>query len=68
VHSWAESQITGGLFGEVTASAICGTAVMGSPKDAATAVQNFMKSLRVTLLNRLSLLPTTFDFICHLLD
>jgi hypothetical protein len=68
VHSWPESQITGGRFGEVTASAIRGTAAAGKPMVAATAVQNFMKSLRVTLLNRFSLLPTTFDFICHLLN
>jgi hypothetical protein len=67
VHSWPESQIAGGRLGEVTASAILGAEVIGRPMVAATAVQNFMKSLRVTPLNRFSLLPTTFDFICHLL-
>jgi hypothetical protein len=67
VHSWPDSQMTGGRLGEVTASAILGTEAIGKPMVAAIAVQNFMKSLRVTPLNRFSLLPTTFDFICHLL-
>ena len=54
VHCCPDSQITGGRSGEVTASAIFTPADMGRPRVAATAVQNFMKSLRLMLLNRVS--------------
>ena len=67
VHSWPESHITGGLCGEVMASAICGIKLAESPMEAAIPVQNFIKSLRLTPLNWVFALSTTFGFISYLL-
>ena len=55
-----------GLLGKVDA-AILGAMLAGRPMVAATAVQNFMKSLRVTALNKVLPLPMPFDSIRHLL-
>ena len=59
--------MTGGRCAEVTASAMRGAMLTGRPMVAATAVQNFMKSLRVTALNKVLPLPMPFDSIRHLL-
>src|SRR5208337_2239762 len=48
VHSWNESQITGGRLGLVIASAILVPMPRGNPIPAAITVQNFRKSLRET--------------------
>src|SRR5208337_3501635 len=49
VHSWPESQMTGGRLRLATASAILAPVPRGSPMPAAAMVQNFRKSRRDTM-------------------